>query len=118
MRDNSVAAKGMVLLIDITHDLAVRDGVISVLHVATVALIKAIVQKSHHRQPDRLLVVGALAQFLQLAIVYPGDDTQREYTQLLYPVFLNDFLHSIPVHRHSPLVFILESRYRRCCNRA
>lgn len=107
MSDNSVPAKGVVLLIDFPHDLAVGDGVISVLHVATVALIEAIAQKCHHGLPDRLLVVRALTELLQLAVVYPGDDTQREYTELLHPVLLNDLLHSFPVHRHSPLYLYL-----------
>lgn len=79
MRDNSVPAKGMVLLVDIPHDLAVGDGVISVLHVATVALIEAIPEQCDHCLSDRLLVVGALTELLQLAVVYPGDDTQREH---------------------------------------
>lgn len=79
MRDNSVAPEGMVLLVDIPHDLPIWDRIVSVLHVASVALIEAIAQQSHHGLPDRLLVVGALAQLFQLAIVYPGDDTQRKY---------------------------------------
>ena len=107
MSDNSVPAEGVVLLVDIPYDLAVGDGVISVFHVATVALIEAIAQKCHHGLPDRLLVVRALTELLQLAVVYPGDDTQREYTELLYPVLLNDLLHSFPVHRHSPLYLYL-----------
>ena len=107
MRDNSVAAESVVLLVDIPHDLTVGDGVISVLHVATVALIEAIAQKCHHGLPDRLLVVRALTELLQLAVVYPGDDTQREYTELLHPVLLNDLLHSFPVHRHFPLYLYL-----------
>ena len=107
MCDNSVPPKGVVLLVDIPHDLAVGDGVVSILHVATVSLIEAIAQQCHHGLPDRLLVVRALAELLQLAVVYPGDDTQREYTELLYPVLLNDLLHSFPVHRHSPLYLYL-----------
>ena len=79
MCNHTVAAESVVLLVDIPHDLTVGDGVISVLHVATVALIEAIAQKCHHGLPDRLLVVGALAELLQLSVVYPGDDTQREY---------------------------------------
>ena len=79
MCNHTVAAESVVLLVDIPHDLTVGDRVVSVLHVTAVTLVKAIPKQGDHRPPDRLLVVGALAELLQLSVVYPGDDTQREY---------------------------------------
>ena len=68
-----------ILLVDIPHDLTVGDGVVSVLHVTAVTFIEAIPEQRDHCLPDRLLVVGALTELLQLAVVHPGDDTQREH---------------------------------------
>ena len=102
VRNHTVASESVVLLVDIPHDLTVGDGVVSVLHVATVALIEAIAQQCHHGLPDCLLVVGALAQLLQLTVVLPGDNAQRNHAELLHPVFLDDLPHGLPVHRHSP----------------
>ena len=115
MRDDSIATEGVILFVDIPHDLAVGDRIVSVLHMPAVALIKAIPEQRDHRLSDRLLIVISLLQFLELTIVLLGDYTQRENTKLLYPVLLDDLLHAILVHRHSP--FILVSRNLRCCNR-
>ena len=102
MRDHAVAAESVILLVDISHDLTVWDRVVSVLHVSAVALVKAIPEQGDHRPSDRLLVIGALAQLLQLAVVLPGDHAQRNHAELLHPVFLDDLPHGLPVHRHSP----------------
>ena len=106
VRDNAVAAESVVLFIDIPHDLAVRDRVVSVLHVAAIALIEAIPQQRHHGLPNRLLIVGALVKPLDLTVVLPGDHTQRDDAELLHPVFLNDLPDGLPVHRHSPSLYL------------
>lgn len=100
MRDHAVATKDMVLLINIPHDLPVRDWVVSILHVAAITLIEAITEQRDHRLSDRLLIVGPFAQFFQLMIILPGYNAHRENAQLLHPVFLNDFLYGIPIHKH------------------
>ena len=100
MRYDPIAAEGMVLLIDVPHDLTVRDRVVPVLHVAAVALVKAIPQQRHHGLSDCLLIVGALVKPLDLTVVLPGDHAQRDDAELLHPVFLNYLPHGIPVHRH------------------
>ena len=102
MRNHTVAAEGVVLLVDIPHDLTVGDGVVSVLHVTAVTFIEAIPEQRDHCLPDRLLVVISLLQLLELSVVLPGNHAQRKYAQLLHPVLLDDLLHGIPVHRHSP----------------
>ena len=107
MRDHTVATESMILLIDVPHDLSVGDRVVSILHVATVTLVEAISQQGNHCLPDRLLVIGAFAQLLQLPVVHPSYDSQREHAKLLNPVFLDDFLHCTPVHRHSPFMLYL-----------
>ena len=104
VRDNTIAAEGMVLLIDIPHDLTVRDRIVPVLHVAAIAFIKAIPKQRHHGLPDRLLIVGALTELLYLTIVLPGDYAEHDDAKLLHPVFLNDLPHGIPVHRHFPFL--------------
>ena len=118
MRNHTVASESVVLLVDIPHDLTVGDRVVSVLHVTAVTLVKAIPKQGDHRPPDRLLVGGALAQLLQLTVVLPGDNAQRNHAELLHPVFLNDLPHGIPVHRHSPSFIVQAAMSRRCCNMA
>ena len=103
MRNDPVAAESVVLFIDIPHDLPVRDRIVSVLHVASIALIEAIPKQRHHGLPYCLLVIGALAELPDLSVVLPGNYAQRDNAELLHPVFLNDLPHGIPVHRHSPL---------------
>lgn len=118
MCDDAIAAESVVLFIDIPHDLPVRDRIVSVLHVASIALIEAIPKQRHHGLPDRFLVVGALAELPDLTIVLPGDHAQRDDAELLHPVFLNDLPHGIPVHRHSPSFIVQAAMSRRCCNMA
>ena len=101
VRDNAVAAESVVLFIDIPHDLPVGDWVVSVLHVAAIALIEAIPQQRHHGLPDCLLVIGVLVKPPDLTVVLPGDHAQRDDAELLHPVFLNDLPNGLPVHRHS-----------------
>ena len=115
VRNHAVAAKSMILLVNVPHDLPVGDWIVTVLHMAAVAFIKAIPEQRDHRLSDCLLIIISLFQFFKLSVVLPGNHTQREYAELLRPVLLDDLLYAIPVHRHSP--FILVSRNLRCCNR-
>lgn len=108
MGNDAVAAEGMVLLIDIPHDLPVGDRVVSVLHVAAIALVEAIPEQCDHRKPDGFLVVVPFLQLLELSVVLPGDHALREHAELLNPVLLDDLPYSLPVHRHS-LFFIYTS---------
>lgn len=106
MRNHTVAAESVVLLVDIPHDLTVGDGVVSVLHVTAVTFIGAIPEQRDHCLPDRLLVVISLLQLLELSVVLPGNHAQRKYAQLLHPVLLDDLLHGIPVHIGIPPLYL------------
>lgn len=112
MRNDPVASESVVLFIDIPHNLTIWDRIVSVLHVTAIAFVEAITQQRHHGLPDRFLVVGALAELPDLSVVLPGDYAQRDDAELLHPVFLNDFPHGIPVHRHSPLSLFKARNHR------
>lgn len=108
MRDHAVSAQGMILIINILHDLPITDWVESLLHVLLVALIKSVPEQGYHRHADGLIVSSILLQLLRLPPVLPCDDSNRQHTHLLNPVFLYRFHNQFPVQRH-PFFHILYS---------
>ena len=98
MRDHAVAAKGMVLIINVLHHLPVGNRVKALLHVPPVSFVKAIAQKRHHCLTHGLLLGRVLANALQLPAVLPCDYAQHLYAKLLHPVFFNDFQNAVPCH--------------------
>ena len=91
MRDHAVAAKGMVLIVNVLHHLPVGDRVKALPHVPPVSFEKAVAQKRHHCLTHGFLFGRVLADALQLPAVLPCDYAQHLYAKLLYPVFFNDF---------------------------
>ena len=101
MSNYTVSTESVVLLIDILHDFTVGDGVVPIFHMTAVTFVEAVSQQGNHRASDCLLIIGTPTQSLQLSVILTGDDAQREYAGLLYPVLLNNFPHGTPVHKHS-----------------
>lgn len=91
MRDHAVAAKGVVLIVNVLHHLPVRDRVKALPHIPAISFKEAVAQKRHHCLTHGLLLGRVLANALQLPAVLPCDYAQHLYAKLLYPVFFNDF---------------------------
>ena len=91
MRDYAVAAKGVVLVVNVLHHLPVGDRVKALPHIPPIPLKETVAQKRHHCLTHSLLLGRVLANALQLPAVLPCDYAQHLYAKLLYPVFFNDF---------------------------
>ena len=91
MRNHAIAAKGVVLIVNVLHHLSVGNRVKTLPHVSSVPLKETITQKRHHRLTHGLLLGGALANVLQLPAVLPCDYAKHLYAKLLYPVFFDNF---------------------------
>ena len=100
MRNHSVTALSMILVVDILHDLAVTDGIIPLLNIGLVPLIKPVPEQRDHRQTNRFLIIRFLLQPLYLFSVLPSDNCNRQHACLLHPVFLHRFCNHFPVQRH------------------
>lgn len=77
VRNDAVATKGMILFVDIPHDLPVRNRIVSVLHMAAVALIEAIPEQCDHCKPDGFLFVVPFLQLRELSLVLSSDHALR-----------------------------------------
>ena len=100
MRDHAVSAKRMILVIDILHNLPIPDRIESLLDILLVSLIEPVSEQRDHRHADSFIVRGIVLQLLRLPPVLPCNDSYRQYTNLLNPVFLHCLRNHLPVQRH------------------
>lgn len=98
VRNHAVAAKGVVLVVNVLHHLPVGDWIKALTHIPPVSFEKAVAQKRHHCLAHGLLLGRVLANALQLPAVLPCDYAQHLYAKLLYPVFFNNFPNAVPCH--------------------
>lgn len=57
MRDYTIAAQRMILVVDILHDLTITNGVVALRGIGLVALIESVPEQRDHRQTNRLLLL-------------------------------------------------------------
>lgn len=98
VRDHAIAAKGVVLVVNVLHHLPVGDRVKALPHVPPISFKEAVAQKRHHCLTHGFLFGRVLADALQLPAVLPCDYAQHLYAKLLHPVFFNDFQNAVPCH--------------------
>ena len=102
MGNDAVSAQGMILFVDIPHDLSITNGIEAVADMPLVLLVKSVAQQCHHRQLQRFLILYILLESL---VVLPADQAKNQGTKLLYPVFRKRVQYGLPVQYHClPLI--------------
>lgn len=112
MRNHTVAALCMILIIDILHDLAIPDRIIPLLNIYLIPLMKPVSEQRHHRTAERFVVRIVVLQLTNLLSVLPCNNCDSKHTSLLNPVFLNGFNDNFPVQKHP---FFLLYSYPSTC---
>ena len=102
MGNDAVSAQGMILFVDIPHDLSITNGIEAVADMPLVLLVKSVAQQCHHRQLQRFLILYILLESL---VVLPVDQAKNQGTKLLYPVFRKRVQYGLIVQYHClPLI--------------
>lgn len=100
MCNNAVPAQRMILIVDVLHDLAIRDRIVPLLDISLVAFVEAIPKKRDHRHADCFLILRLLFEPFDLSMVLSGNDCHSQHAELLDPVLLNGFNYDPPIHGH------------------
>ncbi len=104
VRNNTVSALCMVLGVDILHHFTIGNWIVSLPHIATIAFVESIAQKSHHSGADSFLILRVP---FNPPVVYCSQNGQHQNTLLLHPILANRFPNHIPIHKASfPSFFI------------